>query len=78
MGKRRVNSDICKPNCRLCVDECPYDVLELDEKTGKAVARYPEDCHDCYFHFLCEKICPVEGAIEVRSQTNEKLWFVVE
>ena len=78
MGIVRVNPDKCKSNCGLCVDNCPYDVLEIDEKTGKAVVRYPEDCYDCYFHFMCLKVCPVKGAIEMRAQTNEELFFAVE
>ena len=77
MGIQRVNQDLCRPDCGLCVDDCPYDVLAIDEETGKAVVRYPEDCHDCYFFFLCEKACPT-GAIEVRAETNEKLRFAVD
>lgn len=78
MGIIRVNPDLCKPNCGLCVDECSYDVLALDKKTGKAVAVYPEECDDCHLFFLCQKICPVEGAIEMRPEANEKRWFAVD
>ena len=69
MGIQRVNPDLCKPGCRLCVDECPLDIFVIDKKTGKAVVGYPEDCHNCSEHFFCEKICPV-GAVEVTPDLN--------
>jgi NAD-dependent dihydropyrimidine dehydrogenase PreA subunit len=65
MGIKRINPDLCKPNCGLCVEECPLDIILIDKKTGKAVVCYPEDCHNCSEHFFCEKICPVPGAVEV-------------
>ena len=77
MGILRVNPDKCKPNCGLCVDECPYDVLALDEQTGKAVVKYPQDCTGCIFHFFCEQICP-NGAIETQVKINKQLFFAVD
>ncbi len=78
MGVKRINQDLCKAGCTICVDECPYDVFYIDEAKGKATVRYPEDCNECYYFFLCEKACPVKGAIEVEPQVAEKLWFAVE
>jgi len=34
-------------SCGSCVLVCPSDVLRLDEKTNKAVARYQHDCTSC-------------------------------
>jgi len=74
MGIKRINPDLCRPNCGLCVDECPLDILVVDEKTKKAVVRYPEDCDTCIHHFFCEKICPV-GAVEVTGDLNMKMFY---
>jgi len=44
--------------CGICVQACPTDVIRMDEKSGKAVIRYPEDCQICH---LCRMNCPVDA-----------------
>jgi NAD-dependent dihydropyrimidine dehydrogenase PreA subunit len=48
----RVDAAACT-GCGVCVQSCPTDVLRMGD-TGKAVARYPEDCQFC---FLCVFDC---------------------
>ncbi len=49
-----IERDSCD-GCGICIDNCPNDVIRLDEK-GKAVIVYPRDCDTC---FLCETNCPL-------------------
>ncbi len=44
--------------CGTCVPTCPTDVLRMNEKTGKAEIKYPQDCQVCY---LCQQYCPVDA-----------------
>jgi NAD-dependent dihydropyrimidine dehydrogenase PreA subunit len=57
---RKLDWDTCN-GCGICADICPTDVFRIDERTEKAVIRYPEECMTC---FECENQCPV-NAIEV-------------
>ncbi|WED24695.1 ferredoxin family protein [Vibrio sp. JC009] len=50
--------------CKTCVESCPTDVIQFDEKTKKAVIAYPEDCQICH---LCRLYCPV-GAITITPE----------
>jgi len=45
----------------ICVDTCPVNVYDLDEKSGKAKVINLEDCIEC---LACEENCP-EGAIKI-------------
>ena len=62
MAIERIDIDLCT-GCGICVDACPMDVIRMDEKIGKAVIKYPEDCMLCLY---CEFECPV-NAIYVSS-----------
>ena len=44
--------------CGECVKACPMDVIRMDEKTNKAIIKYPEDCQICH---QCELYCPVDA-----------------
>jgi len=55
--------------CGICVDICPEDVLRMDESTGKAIIKYPDDCVAC---FVCESYCP-KGCIEVSQERARKV-----
>lgn len=44
--------------CTTCVQVCPTDVIRIDEKTNKAIIKYPEDCQICH---LCRMYCPVDA-----------------
>ncbi len=57
MGIRRIDYQLCN-GCEICVDECPMDVLRMDEETNKPFIKYLRDCQSC---FLCEIDCPVEA-----------------
>jgi len=60
MGIKRIDEVLCT-GCGICVDDCPMDVIRMDEKTNKAYVAYPGDCMVC---FQCEEICP-ENAVEL-------------
>ena len=74
MAVDRIDPELCN-GCGICVDYCPADVLRLDEKTDKAVAKYPQDCTACR---ICETDCP-QKAITVSMQRENPpltLWGV--
>lgn len=56
----RIDENLCN-GCETCVDDCPMDVIRMDEETNKARVVYPGDCMVC---FQCEEACP-EGAVEL-------------
>ena len=56
-----INRDWCKA-CRLCVEFCPWDVLEADLEGRPHVVKL-EACTNCK---LCEMHCP-DFAIEVKE-----------
>jgi NAD-dependent dihydropyrimidine dehydrogenase PreA subunit len=60
MSIERIDPELCN-GCRICVNHCPADVIRMDEKSKKAVIKYPDDCICCGF---CELDCP-ENAIYV-------------
>ncbi len=60
MGIERIDGCI---GCGTCVSTCPTDVIRLNEKTGKAEIRYPQDCQVCY---LCQQYCPMD-AIQIAA-----------
>ncbi len=60
MAIERIDQELCV-GCAICVDSCSMDVIRMDEKSGKAVIRYGEDCVLCGF---CGRDCP-EKAISL-------------
>ena len=50
-----IDADLCT-GCGIC-DDCPMDVIRMDERTGKAIIKYPEDCRSPLCN-LCEMECP--------------------
>ena len=73
MGIRKIDFRLCN-GCGICVDNCPLDVIRMDETIKKAVIRYLEDCQSC---FLCEIDCP-EGAISVNPARERRIpspWY---
>jgi NAD-dependent dihydropyrimidine dehydrogenase PreA subunit len=57
MTIERINADLCT-GCGICIDSCPLDVIRMDEKSKKAVIKYPQDCMVC---LACERDCPVNA-----------------
>jgi len=57
MPIEKINADLCT-GCGICVNSCPMDCIRFDEKTRKAVIKYPKDCIACY---NCEEDCPVKA-----------------
>ena len=68
MGIKHIDEELCT-GCGICVDDCPVDVIRLDEEKGKAYIAYPKDCAVC---FQCQTYCP-EGAITVSSLAPREL-----
>lgn len=65
-----IKSSWCK-GCRICVEICPKDVLEMSKEpaeTGYFIAEviHPEKCIACY---ECELHCP-DLAITVTAKTK--------
>jgi len=52
--------------CRTCVETCPTDVIQFDEKNQRAYIAYPEDCQICH---LCRLYCPV-NAISITPEKS--------
>ncbi len=76
-----IKYDKCVPGCFECREICPHDVLwpseeTAGEKAGKPELRYPEDCHNCYMLWNCERVCP-QGAIEVSPTITYDIWLPV-
>ena len=42
----------------ICVDTCPVNVYELDNKTGKAKVVNLDECIEC---LACQENCPEEA-----------------
>ena len=68
MGIRKIDYKLCN-GCGTCVDNCPMDVIRLDEEAGKAYIAYLSDCQFC---FLCESECP-EEAIYVSPDRERRI-----
>ena len=68
MSIERIDPDKCT-GCGNCVRACTVDVIRMDEETGKAVIKYPEECMVCDY---CELDCP-EGAITVSPEKRSPL-----
>ena len=67
MSIERIDAELCS-GCGICFDSCPMDVIRMDEKSGKAVIKYPDDCMLC---LRCEIDCP-ENAIYVSPERKVK------
>ena len=57
MGVRRIDYDLCT-GCGLCIDNCPMDVIRMDEEIKRPFIKYLRDCQSC---FLCAKDCPADA-----------------
>ena len=68
MGIRKIYYELCT-GCGICVDNCPMDVLRMNEKTKKPFIQYLRDCQSC---FLCERDCP-EKAIYVTPDRERRI-----
>jgi len=69
MGIRKIDYHLCV-GCGRCVDHCPMDVLRMDDKTKKPFIAYLRDCQSC---FLCERDCPIEGALRVTPVRERRI-----
>ena len=70
MGIETIDEESCN-GCGICIEDCPMDVIRLNEVNGKAYIRYPKDCMVCY---LCEMGCPMD-AIKVSAECVRRLRF---
>ena len=67
MKKLLIRRQWCK-GCRVCVEFCPKQVLDLDAEE-KIYAKYPEKCIFCN---MCGLRCP-DLAIDVRTDADAEL-----
>ncbi len=66
-----IDSAKCKaPECKLCVEACPKNILEV--RDGKISVRQ-DKVFDCTLCRECEQACPY-GAIEVNWRENEYIF----
>ena len=68
MTIERIDPELCN-GCGICVDSCSMDVIWMDEKSNKAIIKYPEDCYCCVY---CEFDCP-QNAIYVSPERHAPL-----
>lgn len=68
MGIRKIDFNKCI-GCGICVDNCPMDVIRMNEVVKKPCIQYLRDCQSCY---LCELDCPV-GAIYVTPERERRI-----
>lgn len=57
MSIEKVDPERCT-GCGACIDACSLDVIRMDEETGKAVVRYPQECMLCGW---CAVDCPEDA-----------------
>ena len=57
MAIQKINQETCV-GCGICVKSCPADVIRIDENTGKAFPKYPEECVVCC---ICLADCPTDS-----------------
>jgi ferredoxin-type protein NapG len=73
IGLAEVKKDICiawdRGGCTVCVDECPYEAITLDERKHPVV-----DTHKCNGCGKCEYVCP---ALKLRSYVGGKVRGIV-
>ena len=60
MAIDEIDPELCN-GCGICVNSCPMDVIRMDEKSRKAIIKYPEDCMLCGW---CLDDCP-QNAIHI-------------
>jgi 2-oxoglutarate ferredoxin oxidoreductase subunit delta len=66
-----IDDFLCK-GCKICIDKCPYKVLELSGKVGDfgallPVAAHEEKCTGCN---VCAAFCP-DFAISVEKRKEK-------
>lgn len=66
MPVERINPDLCV-GCQQCFNICYADVIRMDEKSGKAVVQYPQDCVLCCW---CYAVCPVNAVVLTAVRTS--------
>jgi len=54
--KVEFNVDLCPEGCKVCMDICPANAVQLDENGKPEVSR-----NFCVFCFACQKVCPKEA-----------------
>jgi NAD-dependent dihydropyrimidine dehydrogenase PreA subunit len=70
MGIKGIHEERCI-GCGICVDDCPSDVLRMDEAKGKAYIAYAADCMVCY---QCCARCPAD-AVVITPEVVRKVLF---
>jgi NAD-dependent dihydropyrimidine dehydrogenase PreA subunit len=66
MAVERIEPNLCI-GCGTCFDSCYADVIRMDKESGKAVARYPQDCVLCAW---CIVGCPVNAIVFTPGRTS--------
>lgn len=68
MGIRRIDRELCNC-CGICIDNCPMDVIRMEENFQIPVIKYLRDCQSC---FMCSHDCP-QNAIYVSPERERRI-----
>jgi len=63
-----IDNALCT-GCGICVASCPMDVIRMDDKSKKAIIKYPDDCMLCQW---CLLDCP-QNAIRISPEKYSPL-----
>jgi heterodisulfide reductase subunit A len=68
LAKAVVDEELCN-SCKICLDVCPYEAIELDDEKRKSAIIVDALCNACG---ICAAECPT-GAIQLRHYKEDQM-----